>query len=227
MSAAAVASAVRERPLIFTAESARAILAGTKMQTRRVVRPQPDWSPEVRSTRLTGPFFWPIGGLGQQCGAPITRTQYGLPGDLLWVREAWSTRLDRDHLKPRDLDPKYDSPFFWADPETCNAVCGAAAGRKRASFHLPRWASRLTLEITDVRVQRLQEISEEDAKAEGVAPLEHIGANQPILDTARGRTQATHPHVLAYAVAWDTLNDARAPWKSNPWVWAIAFKRTA
>jgi hypothetical protein len=139
----------------------RALLAGTKTQTRRVMSPQPgpyvQQTPDRHAAKHPAPYIdaycsgaktpenprgmsavWCWWTRDDRQGAKVGRCPYGRPGDRLWVRESWSSRLDRDHLKPTELDPKYDSPFFWADPQTANTGCGGAAGRKRASFHLPR-----------------------------------------------------------------------------------------
>jgi hypothetical protein len=94
--------------------------------------------------------------------------------------------------------------------------------RWRPSIFMPRWASRITLEVTEVRVQRLQEVTEDDALAEGVEPLKHIAPDQPLLT---GGTAGEQPHRLAFSVLWDSINGERASWVSNPWVWAVSFRR--
>lgn len=166
------------RPILFNAAMIRALLAGTKTQTRRLVKPQPDWMPEVRSTRLSGPFIWPIGSPGQQCGVPITKLPYGIPGDLLWVREGWLVRRfepcephERDWQELRAPTVRYladglEHQFIrnWAAEDAYRG----AVEKGKPSIHMHRWASRLTLEITDVQVERLQDISEADAIAEGI-----------------------------------------------------------
>lgn len=207
---------MKERPILFSAPMVRAILDGRKTQTRRYL---------TSDTNFT-------------C-AELTKLKcrYGVPGDRLWVRETWCAVLPR---KDGGLEyngarlvtpPDGESVELWyrADGELGPISCLFDDGpRWRPSLHMPRWASRLTLEVTSVRVERLQDISEEDAKAEGVTPLASIGESQPILDTPRrGRTHGTHPHVLAFGVLWDTLNGKRpgCAWQDNPWVWAVSFRR--
>jgi hypothetical protein len=158
---------------------------------------------------------------------------YGRPGDRLWVRETWQAI----HVS---VDPETGiGDDYWACesiPEnTCNGywVPVYAASDKRAaepasergfpwrpSIHMPRWASRLTLEVTEVRVQRLHEISAGDVQAEGVAP------DEPCDHTRRACEDigCIGPYRAAFAELWDLINGRRADWESNPWVWAITFK---
>jgi hypothetical protein len=194
-----------------------AILAGRKTQTRRVVTPQPSWDPEVHLTRPGGPFFWPVGRLGQQCGAPITRIAYGVPGDRLWVRETWRI----SDSAPANLVHEPVSCHYRADPDE------VSGGPWKSGRFMPRWASRITLELTAVRVQRLQEITEEDALAEGLVrgratgrvALSHGGFHLgPVWPSARA----------AYEDLWDSINAKRGyTWASNPFVWALTFRRSA
>ena len=197
-----------DRPILFSAPMIRAILRevsapGTgKTQTRRVLKPRP---------RRTIFFDAKTAGL-EQFREPAYRA-----GDRLWVREAISydrLDVDRDGILP---------PWYWADG---NPDAGDWT-RPKPSIHMPRWASRLTLHVTDVRVQRLQEISEADARAEGIEPREirpvhDIG--QPAetwwFGTENGRASAKS----AFRDLWDSLNAERAPWPSNPWVVAITFR---
>jgi hypothetical protein len=237
-----------ERGIIMQAESVRAILAGTKSQTRRLLKPQPE-------PRGAGDYFDaycsepkttvnPRGMSNEWCWwtadprpAPSTmiRCLYGQPGDRLWVKESWQTGVSLDKLTPseigdRSVDAGYSQPWapirFPADGVEQNADTlrdfGGAWGKARNPLFVPRWASRLTLEVTEVRVERLQAISENDAIAEGcnrndAAIVFQAGArgfDQALSWTARG----------AYAVRWDEINK-RAPWSSNPWLWAITFRR--
>ncbi|GAB4071692.1 hypothetical protein KHC28_00165 [Ancylobacter sonchi] len=151
----------------FSAPMVRALLSGTKTQTRRVLNPQPAaWAEAIE--------FGPYKGYGkarsliQRTVDDQRQTSAGrlsiAAGDRLWVREAWRTHRDHDDIAPRDL----------LDHSRCSIISYEAdetsfewLGRQRAGRHMPRWASRLTLIVTDVRVQRLQDISEEDARAEG------------------------------------------------------------
>lgn len=177
---------MKERPILFNGEMVRAILAGRKTQTRRAVKPQP-----VEGCWMGGPRngVWDertgMAWFGQTWRCPC-----GVSGDCLWVRETWCS------------DPEPSQP---------ERVCyRATAGdesfiRWKPAIHMPRWASRITLEIAEVRVQRLQDISEEDARAEGV---ENVYCARD-----------------CFADLWDSINGKRAPWSSNPWVWAISFRK--
>jgi hypothetical protein len=127
------------------------------------------------------------------------RCPYGAPGDLLWVRETWA-----GHASGVD----YAADFA--------AVSRPQAGPWRPSIHMPRWASRITLRITDIRVERLQDISEDDARAEGAEPCTSTGwhGQNIVVMTARE----------LFAELWNKINGPGA-WNENPWVWAISFER--
>lgn len=146
---------------------------------------------------------------------------YGKPGDRLWVRETWATIKEYDELSPSKIT-LYDRPPMLAYAEWTGAAREAQwRGRWRPSIHMPRWASRLTLEITEVRVERVQEISESDALAEGIdntwkhaSWLDDSGIWQP------------HTPITWFAGLWDSINLKRGyGWDSNPWVRCITFKR--
>ena len=194
---------MKERPILFSAPMVRAILEGRKTQTRRVVKPQPfsGWYPS-QCTNGWG-FCHPQG----EAPAKLFQCPYGVPGDRLWVRESFQPLL-ADGVKWPDAD--YETGEGYAinyvatggvkefyDCRNDEAFCS----RVTPSIFMPRWASRITLEITEVRVERLQEISREDALAEG------CGFRFP-------------PSVL-----WDSINGKTYPWAANPWVWAVSFRR--
>jgi len=184
---------MKERPILFSGPMVRAILEGRKTQTRRVVKPQPGCDPRDDEHLDMG------------------RCPYGQPGDRLWVREAWHTdERDLEYARAKHEDAMSDSPIYYrADPENDNAGC-----TWRPSIHMPRWASRITLEITRVRVERLQEISEKDAIAEGADPYLH-----PVHPGREGLR-----HVDGFRSLWESINGPGS-WDANPWVWVIEFKR--
>lgn len=213
-----------ERPIIMSGESVRAILAGTKTQTRRVVKL---------------PSFDRVGAIVPSDGAPslwdaLDTTEpefprrmvwhsiecpHGVPGDRLWVRETWRAEPTPNNWRVRYRADDLTRVFF----DRCSELERASRSRWgipmwRSPFHLYRWASRLTLELTDVRVQRLQEISEEDAEAEGLRRNGeglYIGARNSPWTTAGA----------AFFSLWDALNDKRSPWASNPFCWVLTFTR--
>lgn len=189
-----------DRPILFSAPMIRAILRevsapGTgKTQTRRVLKPRP---------RRTIFFDAKTAGL-EQFREPAYRA-----GDRIWVREAISydrLDVDRDGILP---------PWYWADG---NPDAGDWT-RPKPSIHMPRWASRLTLHVTDVRVQRLQDISEDDARAEGIE-RDSDGWRDYLMPA----TQCCGSARNSFASLWDSLNAERAPWSGNPWVVAVTFR---
>ncbi len=194
-----------ERPILFSGPMVRAILDGRKTQTRRVVKPQPggqlfhgmDWR-------------WYRSALADE-REPI-RCPYGVPGDRLWVRETFALSVvDPDGPPPEDDHENYDV-IYRADPDQPGGGWTDGDGKAipppwRPSIHMPRWASRLTLEVVSVRVERLNEISEADARAEG---MDADVANSPR---------------VWFMATWNAINAKRAPWESNPWVWRVEFRR--
>lgn len=215
----------KERPILFSGSMVRAILEGRKSQTRRIVgaignfplvnlaeHPNP-LSPGPYSGRFNDSMSWGWPRLEEGCHAPLGGwlewCPYGVPGDRLWVRETWAVDAPLAQVQRENEDMMGPSgfghgPYFRADPVHENA------GLKwRPSIFMPRWACRLVLEVTAVRVERLQDISETDAKAEGVEPADCCLA-----------------YYHGYSKLWDSINAKRAPWASNPWVWAITFRRS-
>lgn len=201
---------MKERPILFSAPMVRALLAGTKTQTRRVVKPEPThFNPAgvPRRAKPEGP-------------STVITCPYGQPGDRLWVRETHAINPHPSELGlTRDMIPgTWDSAVAAAGRVIYAADPGAEIeldGRQwRPSIHMPRAASRITLEITGVRVERLQDISEADAVAEGCQPQCEHDEDRRHQYTAR----------WAYEVLWDRIN-GRSSWGANPWVWVVEFKR--
>ena len=198
---------MKEHPILFASEMVRAILDRLKTQTRRVMVPQP------REGKYTQRITEHAGGVWQaESTDQEWRCPYGVPGDRLWVRETWC---------PCRVYPIYRADCCEDTPSANTDDWNEPDGDKwRPSIHMPRWASRILLEVTDVRVQRVQEISEADAIAEG-APL----ADNPDFDRDDPMNDPRECHVAGYMKLWDSINAKRGyPWASNPWVWAITYK---
>jgi hypothetical protein len=217
----------KERPILFSAPMVRAILEGRKTVTRRVVKPQPVYD---RSFAYDG---LKICGKGKRKGnaasihcAPLVAQfcPYGKPGDRLWVKESWAQRLDLDHLNGTELfNAGVREAWYWADGpgRTCNTGCAGAAGRVRSSRFMPRWASRITLEVTGVRVERLQDISLSDVLGEGVPRLQDGDA----IPISRYFDMRSIEHGR-FRDLWQSINGAGS-WDANPWVWVVEFRKIA
>lgn len=244
---------MKERPIIFSGPMVRAILAGRKTQTRRIVKPQPPARIEgQRQHRMaftsddegTELFVY---SQSANAGGWNARCPYGQPGDRLWVRERWrvgawdtdtgSVAIDycadnscrKEWIEvPEDNEDmfqrlweqssddaertgtKYDADgeYHWKP--------GESPCRWRPSIHMPRWASRIALEVTNIRVERAQDISEGDVDAEGVGVLEQV----------RGILRDDWKHTDSFQRLWDSVNAARGfGWDTNPWVWVVEFKK--
>lgn len=205
---------MKERGIIFRPELAKAVHLGIKTQTRREVKPQPHAG--VRPIAIAHPRA-PDAVFEDGHGRPL-RCPYGQPGDRLWVRETWAYDLNVDREETPELlawiRERGSSRINFRGTGAQQTGCGGAPGRWRPSIHMPRWASRTTLEIIDVRVERLQEITEEDARAEGVEPAPFCKAGRP----------SGMEHVEAFEDLWDSINGAGS-WDANPFVWRIEFRR--
>ena len=198
---------MRERPILFSAPMVRAILARGKSQTRRIVKPGPAGVPDP----IDG-YAFNGHALVREDGASLSvypiRCPYGQSGDRLWVREAWRVCAEADAVKPLDMDAAYR---VWYEAD---APHQQGFGRRRPGMFMPRWASRITLEVTGVRVERLQDISEADAMAEGVDEWARGACGDPDALDALGK----------FELLWCSIN-GRASWDANPWVWRIEFKQ--
>lgn len=198
-----------DRPILFSGQMVRALLAGTKTQTRRALRFQP------RSPYLENGDWWDETAPG--AATPMVLKAY--VGDRLYVREHWRTTSGLDWtveglgrpLKPREFDPKTTPVEYLADDEN------ELGGKDRRAMHMPRWASRMTLIVTDVRVERLRDISEADAIAEGIEQSEKFPDRYltPAGDYAVPK--------VAYQRLWETINGPGS-WDANPWVAAYTFR---
>lgn len=235
---------MKERPILFQAAMVRALLDGSKTQTRRLCKPMSLWvNQECREVRnVDGKALHFLNG----AASPMEelRCPYGQPGDRLWVRENFRflDSFDADSSSAVGdlcLAAGYSKPWaptqYEADGEKRNWMqvgtpphAGAPTpGKGRPSIHMPRWASRILLELVSVRVERLQDISEADAIAEGIEPMPCAVPDTRVwrnYDPSNGWT----PHLAipqnSYRSLWDSINGAES-WAANPWVWVVEVKR--
>ncbi|WP_368937232.1 hypothetical protein [Morganella morganii] len=202
---------MKERGIIFNAEMVRAILEGRKTQTRRLVNSVPTthdfhgWIMSSTCAKDEGKAVWAIGDSPLLKDPIRLNCPLGKIGDRLWVRETWQCGLCTESTfaykathKPTDLEEGWNEKIKW-----------------RPSSQMPRWASRILLEITGVRVERLQSISEEDAKADGFDNSQS--------DAAHSIGWFEKP-IRTFRRAWENIYGADG-WDSNPWVWVIEFKQ--
>jgi len=188
----------KEKPILFSGPMVRAILDGTKTQTRRLVKMQPGYAHVMRycagdlAARQIGACRW-----------EDVRVPYGKPGDRLWVKE--THRFDGLDTKIAIAKRDFESVQYRADEDDKFVTW-------RPSIYMPRWASRITLEITDVRVELLQDITEIDAMNEGVFADIPNETPWPMMPSD------------AFCHLWESINGPDS-WAQNPWVWVISFKR--
>lgn len=212
---------MKTRPILFSGPMVRALLDGRKTQTRRVVKNAESMPTDPENYEHNGwafcreynggDFSWPF-----PC-------PYGEPGDLLWVRETWAcyrqTNYEYDEWEQVFSAAEREewggalSPVYQADNKSF-------PDRWNPSIHMPRWVSRLTLEITGVRVERLQDISEPDAIAEGIEPVE--GRFWKRYKDGGWNTYVDCP-IGSYASLWTEINGSGS-WNANPWVWVLEFR---
>lgn len=263
---------MKTRPIIFGGRMVRAILSGAKTETRRIVR-RMVVDGCVRGVLLS--MKEGIARFGDDIPddpVPVEiHSPYGKTGDRLWVRETWA--CDDKHL--RSFEPGGGGPMAFRADGQAGALMGDGEGGRfflyhgwiigtanknwpgrwwglnryggqwRPSIHMPRWASRITLEVLDVGVQRLQDITRKDIEAEGVwppigwrpplrpdvgLPLIRLGGKHPPTDylpkgKKLGEFTTDELFRAEWASGWDTINAKRASWEMNPWVWVVRFKR--
>ena len=210
---------MKERPILFSGAMVRALLADAKTQTRRVVKMESHQQIEQRDDGRDWPWMYD----GERDADYWMACPYGQPGDRLWVRETHAPQADcwgswerwtRGEGGPAPIIR------YAADAEKAPFI-----ERWRPSIHMPRWASRITLEVTGVRVERLQEISEADAKAEGADCLTWSGIEGTAADLIDWPLkEVAHPHRNGFAVLWESINGPES-WNANPWVWVVSFRR--
>lgn len=220
---------MKERPILFSGPMVRAILDGRKTQTRRVMKNPPTQSAKfpwlgVKQHYAKGQWIYP-----NALPQILAESPYGQPGDRLWVRETWGVgsrpdpwggydgieyRADEEWLEENDDFPCYKVQT----PDGVELI--DYMGGWKPSIHMPRWASRILLEIVSVRVERLNDISEADAEAEGCA--------QAGIETGQVLETSAPVEIGSYAAAfcdlWESINGTGS-WGDNPYVWAIEFRR--
>ena len=219
------------RPILFSAPMVRALLDGSKTQTRRIMKPQPDYPIIIATDPHTNRYQ--IGEREPVTEAALLREcPHGQPGDRIWVRETFrlTDTFDLDspsRVGERCIDAGYKKPWapilYEADgwrrdwhhvgtPPHDGTL--PKQGKTRVSIHMPRWASRILLEIVSVRAERLNDCSDADARAEGTP-----GGHGVIPSYNYNATASEH-----YSHLWESINGVGS-WAANPWVWVIEFKR--
>jgi hypothetical protein len=224
---------MKSRPILFSAPMVLALLAGTKTQTRRIVK-------------LQDPADYVEGGAMWTHAQQMDRCPYGHPGDRLWVRETWGYTRQCDDMGDGDVIAyAAGGEHVYEDVDGRRRLRLTKSGAVmrpnhfcyppkpwRPSIFMPQWASRLTLEITGIRVERLQEISHGDACREGAPGSDQTHAdgevsNSRIVSLALdevGIKEGDDALIEWYADLWESINGAGS-WDVNPWVWVVEFKR--
>lgn len=228
---------MKERPILFSGPMVRALLDGSKTQTRRICKQQPysngfmfdgceilchnDYLPPsamLMDYRDGGETYTTSNMEGWDFCCP-----YGQPGDRLWVRETY--RLRRESLNGAPMDGV--APNLFCDSTRWFEADGAAPelfGKLRPSIHMPRWASRILLEIVSVRVERLQDISQDDARAEGIMDGGCVNCGKP--ERSCNCDFPMPDYRDSFFHLWGQINGPDS-WVANPWVWVVEFKRIA
>lgn len=230
---------MKERPILFSGEMVRAILEGRKTQTRRMVKPvPPDYIDRLHGNALRkrAPYEIEHSDTGMCMGYGFCDDnnvnyicKYGQPGDRLWVKETFGICSGIEPAKPKLGHKIYYRSTLCAKDGSPSQDKGIADGwpvsKWRPSIFMPRFASRITLEIVSVRVERLQEISEEDAKAEGTTPFCGDDCAYLPVDLLRSTQYLNVPcYRIGYFQLWESIN-GKGSWDENPFVWVIEFKR--
>ena len=216
---------MKERPIIFSAPMVRAVLEDRKTQTRRIMKPQPCFIPgpvkplDIVHEKITG---WEWGWRASKHDrfrfnkkhdfqSPDRYNDFfksfcpfGQPGDLLWLKESWQVWKEFDHLPPSEIPQDADILYLADRPNM------PWDSRRRSPLHMPRHASRITLRITSVRVEPLQDMRLQDYEAEGIVP--------------KDKNYSTDEAIKAFAELWESLHGPGS-WDADPWVWVIEFER--
>ncbi|HDQ4772109.1 TPA: hypothetical protein P9I14_004097 [Yersinia enterocolitica] len=219
---------MNEKPILFNSEMVNAILSGRKTQTRRIMKVQPSehFHPQTIHGSMDFTAHWYTPGVIDKDGylQPARKDVFGVAdedegytcplgavGDQLWVRETWA-RYNIDQTS-HDMDYRATAPADWPKD-----------GLWRPSIHMPRWASRINLLITGVRVERLQDISEEDSMSEGI-DADSLAESQDHYDCIADHNMTGRPTAKRYfSNLWQSIYGEES-WQANPWVWVIEFER--
>ena len=215
---------VRQRPILFSTEMVRAILDGRKTMTRRIIKPQPIidndsgfvYSGNHRVCIKNDMFH-------RQWAEAFERfCPYGEVGDILWVRETWKPKYLKRCLYEFQLKYTDVCPWFYA----ADGDCEKGYGSWKPSIHMPKEAARLFLRITDIRVERLQNISEEDAISEGIKKVSNHNQWYNYLHpkNAVPAQMWVRGAVNSFETLWASINGFES-WQSNPWVWVVSFEQ--
>lgn len=204
---------MKERPILFSGEMVRALLENRKSQTRRVVKPQPECLRDVQALQFHVATEEPLA-IGKGC-------PYGRPGDRLWVKETHHVNHTGEVVHYRADYPVDGDPF---NADECGEDHGLEGEKWRPSIFCRRQHSRITLEVVAVRVERLQDIGEADALAEGI-----FRASEALGFYMYDSKGTPGPHCCdtardTYTCLWESINGPGS-WALNPWVWVIEFKR--
>ena len=238
----------KERPIIFSAPMVRALLSGEKTQTRRAMKLKPHQQIEERDDGAPRPWMYD----NERDADVWLACPYGQPGDRLWVRETFQYRgasydghgIDESEWfrcygaggAADNWDPDY--PHGWwptphmnvkkldaADEQEGEGVTGWVT-KRIPGIHMPRWASRITLEVTSVRVERLNDISESDCWAEGIEEVMYDFDDAAQIDMPNRLGCCIEDAKPLYALLWEQIN-GKGSWDANPWVWVVEHKRIA
>jgi len=233
---------MKERPILFSKPMVNAILEGRKTQTRRIIKADWDWASTCRECGGTGKTYLSAGEFSSQNCRTCEREPacpYGKVGDRLWVRETWKPDENGNTCcityaadeQKIDIENTSEAADRWLSVRKPNEQYPRMEPAKwRPSIHMPRWASRIDLEITNVRVERLNDISEQDAAAEGIV-IDIFNQGEP---PKHGHFDCLRKYVPAFGEfdparykffrLWESINGTGS-WNQNPWVWVIEFKR--
>lgn len=241
---------IKERPILFKGEMVRAILEGRKTETRRVIKPQPRFGYWMgmdcrRNKSPQNHYFFSSKEASYKIQPHeghdyiLVKCPYGKPGERLWVRETWVLNyVGKPIPKKRPVEPITGEPgeiFYQADGEQEACFWDESGLKWKPSIHMPRWASRIDLEIVKVGVERLQDITEDDSRAEGCksSPFD-ISDTLEVINDPKSTKETRELAKLfcggTLTAKWDFWNlwteiNGEDSWQANPWVWVIEFRR--